>query len=65
MRFSCAAIVRVVVSSSVGAAVAVLHRLVKKPFEKSTRINYTVKGGWDDPAVTRLDQPVKPASEEK
>ena len=41
----------------VGAAVAVLHRLVKKPFEKSTRINYTVKGGWDGPAVTRLGPP--------
>jgi uncharacterized protein YhdP len=38
----------------VGAAVAVLHELVKKPFEKNTRIKYTVKGGWDDPAVTRL-----------
>jgi len=41
----------------VGAAVAVLHKLVKKPFEKSTRISYTVKGGWDGPAVTRLGPP--------
>jgi uncharacterized protein (TIGR02099 family) len=41
----------------VGAAVAVLHKLVQKPFEKSTRINYTVKGGWDDLAVTRLGPP--------
>jgi uncharacterized protein YhdP len=39
---------------AVGAAVAVLHALIQKPFEKSTRIIYTVKGGWDDPAVTRL-----------
>ena len=41
----------------VGAAVAVLHKLIQKPFEKSTRINYTVKGGWDGPAVTRLGPP--------
>ncbi len=49
----------------VGAAVAVLHKLIQKPFEKSTRINYTVKGGWDDPAVTRLGKPVKPVGEEQ
>jgi len=41
----------------VGAAVAVIHTLIKKPFEKSTRISYTVKGGWDGPAVTRLGPP--------
>jgi uncharacterized protein YhdP len=50
----------------VGAAVAVLHNLIKKPFEKSTRINYTVKGGWEDPAVTRLGPPPSaPAGEEQ
>ena len=38
----------------VGAAVAVLHQLIQKPFEKNTRIEYTVKGGWDDPVVTRI-----------
>ncbi len=48
----------------VGAAVAVLHTLIKKPFEKSTRISYTVKGGWDDPAVTRLG-PAPPAAGEE
>ena len=50
----------------VGAAVAVLHRLAKKPFEKNTRINYTVKGGWDDPAVTRLGpSPPAPKGDEQ
>ena len=48
----------------VGAAVVVLHSLIKKPFEKSTRINYTVKGGWDDPSVTRVTPPVA-ANEEQ
>lgn len=38
----------------VGAAVAVLHTLAKKPFERTTRVNYTVKGPWRDPVVTRL-----------
>jgi len=41
----------------VGAAVAVLHKLVQKPFEESTRSKYTVKGGWDGPAVTRVGPP--------
>lgn len=41
----------------VGAAVVVLHNLIKKPFEESTRIKYTVKGGWTDPVVTRLAPP--------
>jgi len=50
----------------VGAAVAVLHKLVQKPFERSTRINYTVKGGWDGPAVTRLGPPpAAPAADEQ
>jgi uncharacterized protein (TIGR02099 family) len=43
---------------AVGAAVALLHNLVKKPFEKGTRINYTVKGTWDNPVVTRLGEPL-------
>jgi uncharacterized protein (TIGR02099 family) len=47
----------------VGAAVAVLHSLVKKTFEKGTQIKYTVKGGWDDPAVTRIGPPPAPAGE--
>lgn len=42
----------------VGAAVLALQAIVKKPFEKSTRIRYTVKGSWDDPQVTRLGPPV-------
>lgn len=41
----------------VGAAVVVLHNLIKKPFEESTRIKYMVKGSWDNPAVTRLAPP--------
>ncbi len=50
----------------VGAAVAVLHKLIQKPFEKRTRIDYTVKGGWDGPAVTRLGPPPStPAGEEQ
>ncbi len=50
----------------VGAAVAVLHQLVQKPFEKSTRIKYTVKDGWDDPAVTRVGPAnASPAVEEQ
>ena len=48
----------------VGAAVVVLHNLIKKPFEKSTRIDYTVKGGWDEPVVTRLT-PSPEASDEQ
>lgn len=42
----------------VGAAVLALQAIVKKPFEKNTRIHYTVKGSWDDPQVTRLGPPV-------
>lgn len=38
----------------VGAAVVVLHNLIKKPFEESTRIKYMVKGSWTNPVVTRL-----------
>jgi len=51
----------------VGAAVAVLHQLVQKPFEKNTRVEYTVKGGWDNPAVTRLGPApaLTPADEEQ
>lgn len=41
----------------VGAAVVVLHNLIKKPFEESTRIKYMVKGGWSNPVVTRLTPP--------
>lgn len=41
----------------VGAAVVVLHNLIKKPFEESTRIKYMVKGSWNNPAVTRLAPP--------
>jgi len=39
---------------AVGAAVALLHNLARKPFEKGTQINYTVKGSWDHPDVKRL-----------
>jgi uncharacterized protein YhdP len=47
----------------VGATVAVLHKLIQKPFENTTRIKYTVKGGWDNPAVTRLGPAAIPAGE--
>ena len=49
----------------VGAAVVVLHNLIKKPFEESTRIKYTVKGGWIDPVVTRLAPPAAPANDDQ
>lgn len=49
----------------VGAAVAVLHQLVQKPFEKNTRIEYTVKNGWDDPTVTRVGPAPAFAAEEQ
>ena len=49
----------------VGAAVVVLHALIKKPFEKSTRIEYTVKGGWDDPIVARITSPEAASEEQK
>jgi uncharacterized protein (TIGR02099 family) len=39
---------------AVGAAVAVLHSLIRKPFEKGTRASYTVKGSWEEPVVTRV-----------
>jgi uncharacterized protein YhdP len=42
---------------AVGAAVAVLHALVKKPFEKTTRIPYSVRGSWQHPTVTRIGAP--------
>jgi len=42
---------------AVGAAVALLHNLAKKPFEKGTQINYTVKGSWDHPEVKRIGGP--------
>ena len=48
----------------VGAAVVVLHNLIKKPFEESTRIKYMVKGGWTDPVVTRLATPAAAASDD-
>jgi len=42
---------------AVGAAVAVLHTLVKKPFEKSTRVPYTVRGSWQNPSVVPVPTP--------
>lgn len=39
---------------AVGAAVALLHTLVKKPLERNTRIAYTVRGSWQKPTVTRI-----------
>lgn len=47
---------------AVGAAVAVLHNLVKKPLEKNTRVLYTVRGGWDDPVVERAGGPAENAA---
>jgi len=40
---------------AVGAAVAVLHTLVKKPLERNTRIPYKVKGSWQAPSVVRVE----------
>jgi uncharacterized protein (TIGR02099 family) len=45
---------------AVGAAVALLHNLAKKPFEKQTRVSYTVKGSWDQPDVKRVSGPELP-----
>jgi len=42
---------------AVGAAVAVLHTLAKKPFEKSTRVLYTVRGSWKNPSVVAVPTP--------
>jgi len=42
---------------AVGAAVALLHNLVKKPLEKGTRIGYTVTGSWQLPVVKRIPGP--------
>jgi uncharacterized protein YhdP len=49
---------------AVGAAVAVLHGLIKKPLEQSTRVKFTVTGTWDKPLVTRIGAPQTPATEE-
>ena len=35
----------------VGGAIAVLGGVTRKPFEKSTRAEYTVKGPWSEPVV--------------
>jgi uncharacterized protein YhdP len=48
---------------AVGAAVALLHNLARKPFEQGTRINYTVKGSWEHPDVKRLGGPSLPLEE--
>ena len=46
-----------VFGAAVGAAVALLHNLVKKPLEKGTRIGYTVTGSWQLPVVKRIPGP--------
>jgi len=38
----------------VGAAVALMQGLLKPQIEESTRINYSVRGGWDEPTVIKL-----------
>lgn len=43
---------------AVGAVVLAIETIIKKPFEKNTRIRYTVNGSWDDPKVTRIGPPV-------
>lgn len=48
---------------AVGAAVALLHNLARKPFEQGTRINYTVKGSWEHPDVKRIGGPDLPLEE--
>jgi len=48
---------------AVGAAVALLHNLAKKPLEKNTQIKYTVKGSWEQPDVQRIGGPELPPEE--
>lgn len=47
---------------AVGAAVAVLHSLIRKPFDKGARTSYTVKGSWDNPLVRRVGGPAPDAA---
>ncbi|MBI5611983.1 MAG: TIGR02099 family protein [Gammaproteobacteria bacterium] len=50
---------------AVGAAVALMQNLLKPQIEESTRVNYSVKGGWDEPTVVKLSKPgiAEPAAE--
>jgi uncharacterized protein YhdP len=50
---------------AVGAAVALMQGLLKPQIEETTRVNYSVKGGWDDPTVVKLKKSgvVEPAAE--
>lgn len=49
----------------VGAAVALMQGLLKPQIEESTRVNYSVKGGWDEPTVIKLKKTgvAEPAAE--
>jgi uncharacterized protein (TIGR02099 family) len=50
---------------AVGAAVALMQGLLKPQIEETTRVNYSVKGGWDDPTVVKLKKSgiAEPAAE--
>jgi len=42
----------------IGAAVAVASDILKRPLEQSTRIQYAVKGSWDNPNVSKVNRPM-------
>jgi uncharacterized protein (TIGR02099 family) len=50
---------------AVGAAVALVQGLLKSQIEQSTRVDYRVQGGWDNPVVYKVEKPsaVNPAAE--
>jgi uncharacterized protein (TIGR02099 family) len=47
----------------VGGAIAVIGGVTRKPFEKSARTEYTVKGEWGDPKVVTVRAPVAAETE--
>jgi len=42
---------------AVGAAVVLMQNLFKPQIEQRTRVEYRVRGGWDDPTVTKVEKP--------
>lgn len=44
----------------VGAAVFVMEQLLKPQIEHITRVEYSIKGGWDAPQVERVTKDAKP-----
>lgn len=44
----------------VGVAVLAAQEILKKPLEKGTRLDYTLKGSWDDPQVVKVVKQAAP-----